>query len=164
VLSKCLSTVAGLASAIALLFHAGCDHGLSPEMGITGFEGRIRVLSSWPPADSLLALRVAATRDYPPRDVLTEYLQGTLVFSDELPRGQSAFDYRVRQENIAGVFKYFIVVQQFGSNPFEDWRVVGVYAPSGDSSKPGEVDFKDGRWVSGIDITVDFYNLPPQPF
>ncbi|MDH7516456.1 MAG: hypothetical protein QHI48_11355 [Bacteroidota bacterium] len=152
-------TAAALGIAASVL--GGCDGGLSPEMGRVGFEGRVRVVSPWPPRDSIYALRVVAIRSYPPGDLIQEFLEGKLVFSDELPRDLSEFSYRIQQENLQGVFAFVAVAQQFGPNPFQDWRAVGVYSVSGDPGKPTPIDLGSGRWLTGIDITVDFYTPLP---
>jgi hypothetical protein len=148
---------------------ASCEHGLSPVPESAGkpqpgIAGHVTVVSTWPPKDSLFDLRVVIFRTYPPAGILQEFLAGKLRFSDPLPLNTGGFDYSLRADDLEGVFAYVVVAQQYGSNPFENWRVVGVYAPTGDLTKPGAVDLGTGKFVSGIDITVDFLHLPPQPF
>jgi hypothetical protein len=41
---------------------------------------------------------------------------------------------------------------------------VGVYTVTGDFTKPSPIDLGEGRFLRGIDVDVDFINLPPQPF
>jgi hypothetical protein len=148
----------------ALLLVGGCGDGLTPEMGLVGFEGRVTVASAFPPADSVLTLRVVAARSYPPKDILGEYIAGRLVFSDALVYNTRTQTYTILQNDLTGIFEYVCIAQQYGPNPFSQWRVVGVYSLSGDKTKYSPVDFGSGRYLRGIDMTVDFYDLPPQPF
>jgi len=143
-----------------------CDHGLDPEqaLGDPGFGGTISVRMAWPPPDSVRQLRVVAFRTYPPNEVLTEVLNGTAVFSDELPYGEAEISYTIQDPTFRGVFEYIAVAQNYGPDLFTQWRAVGVYTVTGDVQLPSPVDLGDGRFVEGIDIVVDFINLPPQPF
>lgn len=146
---------------------AGCDHGLDPERDVAvqpGMAGRITVRSTFPPQDSLRDLRVVLFRTYPPSGILEEFLAGRLRFSDPLPLDQTVFDWQIRGDDLAGVYPYVVVAWQYGADPFTNWRVAGVYAPSGNLQVPDAVDLGNGRFVQGIDIAVDFVNLPPQPF
>jgi hypothetical protein len=63
-----------------------------------------------------------------------------------------------------GTFAYVAVAWQFGPNIQSDWRAVGVYTATGDVTRPTPITIYNGRFTDGIDITVDFKNLPPQPF
>ena len=163
-LATCLPLV--LLACLAL----SCDHGLSPEMArasaseTPGFEGTITVTSRWPAADSLMDLRVVAIRVFPPTNILQEYLNGTLLFSDKLVLNQDTQTYTLRMPGLSGVFQYVAVAQQYAANPFADWRVVGVYTTTGNPAAHAPVDLGAGLFRRGIDITVDFINLPPQPF
>lgn len=155
--------------AVILLFGMliGCeDHGLAPatQSDTPGFSGLIRVRSTWPPQDSVRDLRIAAFRNYPPKDILSEVLSGTAVFSEELPYGVDSVSYRVQAEALNGSFAYVVVAQNYGPDPFKEWRAVGVYTVTGDFTKPSPIDLGEGRFLRGIDVEVDFINLPPQPF
>ena len=146
---------------------AACeDHGLSPvtDGQTPGFGGVIHIRSTWPPQDSVRDLRIAAFRNYPPRDILTEVVSGTAVFSDELPYGVDSIPYRVQGESMNGVFGYIVVAQNYGPDPFQQWKAVGVYTVTGDVNTPSALDLGSGRFLRGIDVDVDFINLPPQPF
>ena len=147
-----------------LALGAGCGDGLSPEMGLVGFEGAVTVASAFPPTDSVLTLRVVAARSYPPKDILSEYLAGRLIFSDALTYNARTQSYTILQSDLTGVFEYVCIAQQYGPNPFSQWRVVGVYSLSGDKARHSPIDLGSGRFLRGIDIAVDFYDLPPQPF
>ena len=148
----------------ALFQFAACGDGLSPDMGRVGFEGTVTVASSFPPSDSVLTLRVVAARTYPPKDILSEYLAGKLIFSDALAYDTKTQNYSILQSDLTGVFEYVCVAQQYGPNPFSQWRVVGVYSLSGDKTQHSPIDLGSGSYLRGINIPVDFYNLPPQPF
>lgn len=143
----------------------GCTGGLDPTQlpreallrGTVIFRGR------WPPADSVLDLRVVAFQHYPPRNVFEEVLSGQAVFSKEaLPFFVERAPYELTVEQPPVMFRYIIVAQRYGPDLFQHWRVVGVYGRDGaqlDSLwvEPGEV-------YPGVDILVDFDHLPPQPF
>ena len=147
-------------------FSSGCDHGLSPEVSDIdpGFGGTLHIAGNWPPQDSVRDLRVVAFRNYPPKDILSEVINGSAMFSDELPYGETAISYVIQDETLSGSFSYVVVAQNYGEDPFQDWRAVGVYAVTGDATKPSPVDLGNGLFIDGVDITVDFYDLPPQPF
>jgi hypothetical protein len=150
-----------------LLIAAACeDHGLSPVSATEtpGFSGTIRMRSAWPPADSVRDLRIAAFRNYPPKDILTEIIAGSAVFSDELPYGENLIEYRVQSETLSGTFAYVVVAQNYGPDPFKQWRAVGVYTVTGNVQSPSPIDLGTGRFLRDIDVEVDFLNLPPQPF
>lgn len=155
---------------VALLLHgmlSACeDHGLAPatQSESPGFSGIIRVRSAWPPQDSVRDLRIAAFRTYPPKDILSEVLSGTTVFSEELPYGVDSLSYRVQADALSGSFAYVVVAQNYGPDPFKEWRAVGVYTITGDFTMPSPIDLAEGRFLRGIDVEVDFINLPPQPF
>ncbi|MDT8324913.1 MAG: hypothetical protein RRA94_12435 [Bacteroidota bacterium] len=148
------------------LFAAACDHGLSPEATAVdpGFGGTLTVTGSWPPADSVRDFRIVAFRNYPPKDILSEVINGSAVFSDPLPYGEKDIPYLIQDESLQGSFAYVVVAQNYGEDPFQDWRAVGVFTTTGDVTRPSPVDLGGGRFVSSVDITVNFYDLPPQPF
>lgn len=158
--------IALFVAAVVFLLPGGCDHGLSPlAAGVDpGLSGTLHIRSSWPPQDSVRDLRVVAFRNYPPKDILSEVVNQSAVFSEELPYGEMEISYIITAEALAGIFKYVAVAQNYGDDVFQDWRAVGVYTMTGDVHVPSVVDLADGTFVRGIDIDVDFYNLPPQPF
>lgn len=151
---------------VSALLAVACDHGLSPEAADVdpGFGGTLRVTGSWPPADSVRDLRVVAFRNYPPKDILSEVINGSAVFSDALPYGENSIPYTIQDENLDGTFAYVVVAQNYGEDPFQDWRAVGVFTTTGDVTQPSAVDLGSGLFVPSVDITVNFYDLPPQPF
>ena len=66
----------------------------------------------------------------------------------------------------AGYYAYVVVAQQYGEVVTEDWRAVGQYdtTGTGTDSIPTAVTVLENNIMENIDIEVDFYNLPPQPF
>jgi hypothetical protein len=52
---------------------------------------------------------------------------------------------------------------QVGPNFQQDWLMLDVYAPTGDKTNPGTIRVPSGGVVD-VNFTVDFDNLPPQPF
>ncbi len=155
------------AALVIVVALAACeDHGLSPVNAVEtpGFSGTILIRSTWPPQDSVRDLRVAAFRHYPPTDILSEIVNGSAVFSDELPYGADTIRYSVRSADLKGIFEYVVVAQNYGPDPFRQWRAVGVYNLAGDFTIPAPIDLGTGRYLREIDLDVDFINLPPQPF
>jgi hypothetical protein len=55
------------------------------------------------------------------------------------------------------------VAQQFGPDVMSNWRAVGQYDLDSNLAVPSAVTVTERETVTGIDITVDFDNLPPPP-
>ncbi|MCL4539947.1 MAG: hypothetical protein M1378_10215 [Bacteroidetes bacterium] len=149
----------------------GCNRGLSPTQasssGPTGFGGTIRFLSSWPPADSVQDLRVVAFYHYPPSNILTEVSGGQAkvypaIGMSGLPKFVDSLSYEFNLDS-AATFRYVVVAMQYGSNPLQDWTVVGAYGYSHGVGQPDSVVVSAGKFMNGIDIDVDFKNTPPNP-
>ncbi len=144
---------------------SACDHGLTPDVPVQpGFGGTIRVVSAWPPADSVVMLIVVAFRDYPPKNILEEVLANRAVFSEALVKNATTQRYRIEKDALAGSFAYVAVAWQHGPRIEADWRAAGVYTLTGDPNQPAPITITPGRFIDGVDITVDFDHLPPQPF
>ena len=145
-----------------------CGNGLEPvdsaQQTLTGFSGRITCLSTWPPSDSILTLRVVAVRRYPPTNILEEFSAGRLEFSEPLQLNVPEQSFVIQKDTLRGAFEYIAIAQQYGSNIFENWRVVGVYSKTGNPSSPSPLVLEKGRILQDINISIDFYHLPPQPF
>ncbi len=149
------------------LFLFGCNHGLAPITVQPGFGGTVRFVSAWPPADSVLNLRVVAFRDYPPQNIITEVTSGSaLVYppiaASSLPTFVDSVTYSFTLDS-ASTFKYLAVVMQYGSNILQDWEVVGAYGYSHGAGTPKQVIVSQNNFLNGIDFDVDFKNLPPNP-
>lgn len=148
-----------------------CDHGLNPNEAANniastpGFGGIVRIVSALPPPDSLRDLRVVAFRNYPPKDIVLEVATKQAVFTDStLNFKDKVISYKIQQAEVIGEFKYVVVAQQYGANILTDWRVVGVYTITSDVTKPSSIMIPTGTFLNNINMDVDFYNLPPQPF
>jgi len=148
---------------------SGCDDGLAPKtilapQSIYGIRGTI-YFKNWPPSDSIVDLRLAALKNPPSSNIFNDVIQGRVRFSGTLtPYGADSISYELLLAPLSyGTFSYIGVAQQFGQNIRQDWRVVGVYYAFGDTTQPGTVNVPADSIVDGINLTVDFQHLPPQP-
>jgi hypothetical protein len=112
---------------------------------------------AWPPADSVLDLRVAAFKTYPPLSVKGDVEQ-------RLNYKVQSQIYSLEINSIPAEFPYIVVMQQFGGDIDKDWRVIGVFTRTGDVNLPSMVRVDEGQVFNNIDIIVNFSNLPPNPF
>jgi hypothetical protein len=158
-----------MGSFLLLLLMGGCDQGLSPvsvsaPASLHGISGTI-TFHHWPPRDSLLDLRLAAFKNLPSSDLVADIRQGRARFTETLtPYGADSIPYRLLLAPLPpGRFSYVGVAQQFGPNIQQDWRLVGVYRTTGDTTSPGFVDVPADSVVPGVNINVDFLNPPPVP-
>ena len=162
----------------SLLLLAGCDKGLSPDP--TGFSGVITFIN-WPPADSILELRLAAFKD-PPTDtsgLFLEWVKGNVVIYP--PVGTPAFRKFNESGQLVDSIRYTSVLQgvttlepvrysyvalawRYGKDPFKDWRPAGIYTLQPGSFTPALLTVFKHEFVAGIDIRCDFHNLPPRPW
>jgi len=155
---------------LLISFYFSCDHGLAPpEEEIppepTGIAGTL-YFRNWPPPDSLFDLRLVVFKNYPPTNILGELLSGNAFVyppldSTNLPFYVDSLQYLMKLP--AGRYEYVVVAQQFGPNLYSDWRAVGQYDTDTDSL-PTPIEVKENRLLKGIDVFVDFKNLPVQPF
>jgi len=151
---------------LVLLLTVSCDdHGLAPVPSEKpGFGGTITVVSAWPPADSLVDLRVVAFEKYPPENILLEVASGRALISAPLQFNIERQSYTIPADGIAKTYKYIAVAHQYGDSLMTNWRAVGVYSAEGLPEQPYEIALDGSRFLGDVDIKVDFYNLPPQPF
>jgi hypothetical protein len=153
----------------AVLGLTSCDGGLMPipVAGKSYITGKITYkggASAWPVKDSVLGIRVAAFQDYPPSDILTEFQNGTAYFSSiSLPFFADTTTYWLEIPHAPVNLKYIAVAQQYDSSLFSQ-RAIGVYTTNGDVNTPSQINVGYGTTIRNINITVDFKNLPPQPF
>ncbi|MCZ6776831.1 MAG: hypothetical protein O7D34_10285 [Ignavibacteria bacterium] len=61
----------------------------------------------------------------------------------------------------ATTYPYVVIAQQFGPDLMMDWRAVGQYDLDTILAEPSPVVVTAGDTLDGIDILVDFANLPP---
>ena len=147
---------------------AACDGGLEPAekpviAGVVTFKGGG---DSWPPADSVKEVRIVAFRVYPPQDIISEVLNERAYFTQQsLPLFADTASYSIELPNPPpGRIAAVVAALRFGDNIMADWRVIGLYTTSGDNSTPSPLDLTGSAAQRNIHITVDFDNLPPQPF
>jgi hypothetical protein len=155
----------------ALLIFTACeDHGLAPtapedqQSQEPGFGGRILVKSAWSPPDSLIDLRVVAFRNYPPGNIIEEVAAERAIISETLNFNQDTLYYKINTGDLSETFQYITVAQRYADNITLHWRAVGVYTLSGDPDAPSSVVLNGSNFVPDVNIEIDFYNLPPQPF
>ena len=150
---------------VVLLLLVSCaDHGLSPIAEPPGFGGTITVKPPWAPPDSLFDLRVVAFRNNPPGNILEEVANNrALISSRPLQFNVTTQEYKISAADVSGTFKYIAVAQQY-TDSITSWKAVGIYSTTGDWNNPSAITLDGARFVPDVDITVDFYNLPPQPF
>jgi hypothetical protein len=151
-----------------LCLQTSCDHGLKPPEARTGISGVIRY-QNWPPADSLIDLRLIVFNNYPPGDIFFEITSGRAVVypplgPESLPFYVDSTEYFV--DLAPGRYEYVVIAQQFGENLTSDWWAVGQYdtTGSGRDSIPTSIDVVENTVLDLIDIDSDFKNKPPQPF
>jgi hypothetical protein len=157
---------------VFLLSLNGCDQsGLNPnEFQEPGFSGRITIAGAIPPRDSLRDLRVVAVPYYPVdttvADLIDKILNKQIIpFSGSLSDNVSANSILQYQLFVKPKkYEYVAVAQLYGNNIFQDWRVVGIFGYSKTNPTPAPVIVVDGEMTKDVNITVDFYDLPPQPF
>jgi hypothetical protein len=156
-----------------LLLFAGCDSELGPLQSPSGFSGVIR-FKNWPPADSVHDMRLVVFEAFPTDSagILLTLLAGHGAvypaigtkfpsFVDSLPYVFTTTDGTNLQIKS---YAYVIVAQQYGPNVLADWRPVGVYPAVGGSFTPAPVRVILHHVIPGIDMLVDFHNLPPKPW
>lgn len=155
---------------IFLIFCQACDHGLAPpppEKIEQGILGTIYYIGNFP--DSLREHRLIAAKMNRKFRSMNEILNLILSGSDSIQIYPSitqsplplqkvdSINYRFVLQ--PAVYKYIAVVQTTGAIlDSTKWKVVGVY-----SAKP-EIEVKIGQFIENVDITVDYDNLPIQPF
>lgn len=158
-----------LAAALA----SGCDGGLEPpavppEPVPTGsMSGTVR-FTHWDSAGTVLDLRLVAFRFFPPGDIVQEVLQGRAVVYPPLgwpPLATPGIDSLAYTFFLpAGTYAYVAVAQQYGPDVMNDWRAVGQYDLDSNLTVPSAVTIRPDSATQGVDISVDFTDLPPPPF
>ncbi len=143
---------------------ASCGEGLEPNQ-LTFPEkqskiyGTITFKGSWPSIDSLKDLRVIGIKNFPPKDFQTAFFNGDILFTeDSLAYFVDSIDYEIEIEKPPLTIEYLAVAQNYGE--LLDWKAVGIYEANG---TPIILDVEEGMSLEA-NFTVDFDNLPPQPF
>ena len=163
-----------LAGILSLCFALGlvsCSGGLEPypiPPDFTGFRGTVRFVgdsTAWP-TDSIYNLVVVAFEEQPDSvtDILPAVLGGRAVFSTSLPLFVDSATYEIElPADRERTFRYVVVGMQDGPVITQDWTMIAVHAIDNDPTRPDSVTIAPGV-TSVVDFTVDFKNLPPQPF
>lgn len=150
---------------------SGCDeHGLNPDnVDESGFGGTISFVSKLPPPDSLFDIRIVAVPYFPVdtlfQPIILKVLDGVIPFSENFKQSADS-GKTIRYELFVKpqTYYYVAVVQQFGIDVFSQWKVVSVYGYGPSDPNPKIIAVEDGKFTRNINFTVDFYDLPPQPF
>ncbi len=165
---------ARLLSLAVMLLGVACNEELGPIHTPSGFSGMIR-FRNWPPATSIQEMRLVAI-DRVPTDssgVIAMLLAGeAAVFPaidrDYLPTLVDSVVYEFNEKTGTNLqvknYEYVAVMYQYGPDIFTDWRPAGVYSLSPDSFVPAPLRVLLHRITPGVDIMVDFNNLPPIPW
>jgi hypothetical protein len=167
------------ALSITVILAVQCDGGLQPPPlpPVTTLSGTVRYLggkASWPRRDSVWTVRVVGFRQFPPQDLIGELLQGRAYFTPaalQLDSTLTLFADSSRYtitfpDSVPPRIEYLCVAVLADTTRIltsAAWRVVGVYSESGNNRQPSRIPITVGR-NHIADITVDFKNLPPQPF
>jgi len=145
-----------------------CDHGLKPpdlEREKTGLSGTI-YYSNWPPADSIVLLKVVFFKTFPPSNILQEIVSSNaktypVALDEGLPLNEVSTYYEIELD--VETYEYIAVAQQYGPQVLTDWRAVGQYNIVPGDSLPSPLTVIQDSLLKNIDIYVDF-NDPPAQF
>ncbi|HSP86621.1 MAG TPA: hypothetical protein VLN45_00690 [Ignavibacteriaceae bacterium] len=156
---------------LIILLLNGCDGGIEPQIGESGFSGKITFTGDWP--DSVTRTHLVIFKD-PLNSVGDFSLQNIRFVSVEIPYRSAEFFFSSQDSSVLpgnglfqpGDYAYIAVAQS--SSPTvslnrEDWFVVGLYFNAGDITKPGTLHIPEKTFVTNINIVCDFDNPPPQP-
>ncbi len=157
--------------AITPILLSSCDGGLAlPPDVEPGIAGVLTVQGPWPPPDSVKTLWVFASQIFPidSSKVATGILTNKILLYPSIAESLP-YNITVRPFNFAlppATYYYIGVLQRFGDNLLDpkSYRVVGVFSDTSGVGFPRIVEVRDFEVVTGVNIVIDFYNLPPQPF
>jgi len=148
-----------------------CDGGLTLPPDIEpGLSGLLTVQGTWPPQDSVKTLWIFASQIFPidSSKVASGILSNQILLYPSIIESLP-YNFSSRSFNFAlppATYYYIGVLQRFGDNTLDpnSYRVVGVYSDETTPGIPKTVTVRDYEVVSEVNLTVNFYNLPPQPF
>jgi hypothetical protein len=152
-----------------------CDKGLAPQAETTTFTGISGTIffQNWPPADSLVDLRLVAFKKFQPKftaqDIFIQILSDPpeaftypgLSDTTRIPADVDKFDFDF--ELPAGTYEYLVVAHRYGPDILADWQAAGQYDVDADSL-PSPITVTEGKVIQNVLISVDFHDLPMQPF
>lgn len=149
-----------------------CDDGIAPITTSSGesvakaygFRGTVD-FRNWPPQDSIVDLRVVAFISSSPSDIIGEVLSGRAEYSETLqPYAADSIPYTLYLRRIQpGLVRYIVVAQQYGPDIQADWRVLTLYNQDADTTKPDSLLIIADSVLTGINLLVDFNNIPLLP-
>lgn len=149
----------------------GCEGGLTlPPRIQPGISGTLTVNGAWPPQDSVQTLWIFASQIFPidSAKVVSGILENKILLypaiDKSLPYNFSTLSYNFPLP--PATYYYFGVLQRFGPNLVDpkSYKVVGVYSDSLNPLLPATLEVRELEVLPGVNLTIDFYNLPPQPF
>lgn len=164
--------------AVILFFfflHISCDSGISPlplKPEVSGFEGTISFVSSWPDSIRRTYLVVFKNPLLQPSDFVIFNLK---YLSNEIPFGSRFYKFSSLDSAIIPItpgpfepdeYAYVAVAHQTTeelSLARKDWFVSGIYYTNNDTTKPGVLVIHENKMTKNVNIRVDFNKLPPQP-
>jgi hypothetical protein len=178
------------ATTMMLLILCACDGGLkppppAPQVTPTTISGTITYRggrSAWPTADSVVNVRVAAFKALPTASsgIIQAVSSGDAYFTptaltldSTLSKFADSTRYQITiTEPVPPEVRYIAVAMLVDSSARSNiaavfnpraWRILGVYTTSGDNRQPTPLALTPQR-DHRANVTVDFRNLPPQPF
>lgn len=148
---------------LVLALISGCDKGLTPPIASTRatVHGAVRFKGNWPLVDSNWIIAVALVPEHEPfkdSDLIKGVLAGTIV-TQTLHFHSKDTTYKFDLD--PKPYYYLGIAQQFGTNLFKDFKVVGFAHDAKDSALA--FDLKQGSDITA-DILVNWDSLPRQPF
>lgn len=156
---------------LSTCFLISCDGGLTLPPDIEpGLSGVLSVQGPWPVQDSVKTLWIFASQIFPidSSNVASGIISNKILLypsiAESLPYNITSLSFNFALP--PATYYYVGVLQRFGDNLLDpnSYRVVGVYSDPGTPGIPKTVTLRDFEVLSGVNLTVDFYNLPPQPF
>ncbi|MFC2130493.1 hypothetical protein ACFLSQ_03585 [Bacteroidota bacterium] len=150
-----------------------CQDGLAPKNTediqtksyISGMIKYVGGINRFPDSSKVFGIYVVAFKEYPKDSsgIIAEILKGNAFLkfeSQPYPVDSSEFSIEFSEPPVN--IEYIVVAMQTDSS-IESQMAIGVFTETGDNTKPTEILIEKGKTYY-IDITVDFDNLPPQPF
>lgn len=152
-----------------ILLLVSCDGGISPRPVVAnpGFGGTITFSGDWPENVQRTLVVMFKNPLLTPEDFSITNIR---YIGSEIPYGSQTFQYNSDDNYLDGEFEpgdyaYLAVAQSTTptlSLERGDWYVIGVYTNSSEQN-PSALTLTEGVQLTGINITCDFNNPPPQP-
>ena len=145
-------------------FFLACDKGLEPPPPAPTIAGKIYFSGARPPCDSVRILAVVlieAAPPYIPQDLINGFLNNSILpfILEPCSFRDTTYKFTVVPDKH---YNYLGVAQNYDTNLYNDWHVVGFSHDENDSARAFEL--LPGEAISGVDIHVRFDSLPRQPF